>query len=273
MTNHGAAMRALARFALPAIAGTALFITSCVDSGQHLQRDSTKKVAAKSGRTEINGTGIHYLEWGKTGPSIVMLHGLNDDAGIWQSLAPRLASDYHVVAPDRRGAGKSDSPNTGSDAQSLILDLAGLIRNLKLGPVVLVGHSAGAETALKMAAHHPEMIRSVILIDGGFWPYHAGSAYNPEELYPLVSSPALLVFARQTQPGRDVLDQYQRIGQNYFEQLKLAEQHVREVAGRKLRRGRMIIIDDTSHAIQTDQPETLARTIKKFLSEAPMESK
>jgi len=264
-------MPKLARLVLLALAGVGSSMTSCVDSAQRVKTMQTTG-RFKSSHTDSNSAGIRYLEWGEAGPPIVLLHGLNDGADIWQSLAPLLASDYHVVAPHRRIAGTSDTPRTGNEAQALVLDLIALIRSLKLGPVALVGHSTGAETALKMAAQQPEMIRSVIMIDGGFWPYHAGSAYNPEELYPLISSPALLVLARQTKPGREVLDQYQKIGKNYFEQLKSAEKHVREVAEQRLRRGRMVVIDGTSHYIQKDQPEALARAIRKFLSEIGMET-
>jgi pimeloyl-ACP methyl ester carboxylesterase len=257
--------------------------------GRHL--DTT--APARSGYTRVNGIRIHFLEWGDSGSSIVLLHGLYDDAGVWKSLAPQLATDSHVVAPDRRGTGGSDIPKTGYDAKTLISDLAALIRNLKLGPVTLVGHSAGAEIALRVAAEHPEMIRSLIMIDGGFWPAknmglaatpaapcsnpkecarwlaleNASRTYNPDPLYPRVSSPALLVVARQAKPGADLLAEYQKQGINYFEQLKRAEQHVQEVADMKLPQGRMDVIDNASHWIQRDQPEALAQVIKRFLSE------
>ena len=68
--------------------------------------------------------------------------------------------------------------------------------------MILIGHSFGAEIALSMAAQQPEFIRSVVLVDGGFWPKErnnpsetlseierASSEYDPEILYPDVTSP------------------------------------------------------------------------------------
>jgi pimeloyl-ACP methyl ester carboxylesterase len=146
----------------------------------------------------------------------------------------------------------------------IVNDLITLIRSQKLGPVTLIGHSAGAEIALRVASQHPEVVRSVIMIDGGFWP--PSRDYNPESLYPRVSSPVLLVLARQNRPSVDVLTEYQRQGINYFDQMKKAEQHVKEVAELKLQHGKMIVIENTSHWIQNDQPTVLAQAIKNFLS-------
>jgi pimeloyl-ACP methyl ester carboxylesterase len=189
----------------------------------------------------INGIRIHYQEWGRSGQSIVLIHGLYDNAGVWKSLAPLLAADYHILAPDRRGAGGSDTPKSGYDTQTQINDLIALIQSQKLGPVTLVGHSAGAELALRIAAQRPEVVRSVVMVDGGFWPpkkvapatspsapcsdpdecarwltlENSGREYNPEPLYPRVRSPVLLVVARQNQPNADLLTEYQKRGINY----------------------------------------------------------
>jgi pimeloyl-ACP methyl ester carboxylesterase len=289
--------RKLVGSVLLGIAGLASILILCAGPEPRAQNDPVRVMdaaaPARSSYTVANGVRIHYLEWGSNGSSIVLLHGLFDDAGVWKSMAPRLAADYHLVAPDRRGTGGSDTPKAGYDAQSLLSDLAALIQNLKLGPVALVGHSAGAEIALRMAARQPELIRSVIMVDGGFWPKknvgpettpatpcsdpdecarwlaleNASRAYDPEALYPRVSSPALLVVARQAKPGADLLAEYQKRGINYLEQLKKAEQNAKEVADLKLRRGRMIVIENTSHWIQKDRPEALALAIKSFLTE------
>ena len=133
----------------------------------------------------------------------MLIHGLYDDAGVWKSLAPLLAVDSHILAPDLRRADDSGVSRKGSDTQTQINDLIALIRSRKLSPVTLVGHSAGAEIALRIASQHPEVVRSLIMIDGGFWPPNRD--YDPESLYRRVSSPVLLVVARQNQPGAELL--------------------------------------------------------------------
>jgi pimeloyl-ACP methyl ester carboxylesterase len=232
--------------------------------GLHQNPPIFTDASGKSTYTVINGIRLHALEWGQQGPSIVLIHGLYDNADVWKSLAPLLAVDWHILAPDLPQADDSGVSKKDLDTQTQINDLMALIRSRKLSPVTLVGHSAGAEIALRTASQHPEVVRSVIMIDGGFWP--ARHDYDPDSLYPRVSSPVLLVMARQNQPSVDVLKEYQRQGIDYFDQLKKAEKHVTEVAASKLQHGKMVVIENTSHWVQKDQPMALALAIKDFLS-------
>jgi pimeloyl-ACP methyl ester carboxylesterase len=294
--RSGGVMQRLLGLILLAIAEFVPTATTPASIEQRFQKDikGTADAAAspKSGYVMVNGIRIHYLEWGRSGPPVILLHGLYDDARTWEAMAPLLASDYHIVAPDRRGAGSSDKPKKGYDSQTLVSDLTLLIRNLKLGPASLVGHSAGAEIALMMAVQRPEMIHSVIMVDGGFWPKRvdgpaaassapcktapdecarmaalekASRGYDAEILYPRVTSPILLVLARQASPGADELAEYKRQGIDYLELSRKAEQHAKEVADRKLRRGQITFIENTRHWIQVDQPQSLAQAIRQFL--------
>jgi pimeloyl-ACP methyl ester carboxylesterase len=226
----------------------------------------------------INDIRIHYLEWDSAGPPIILLHGMNDDAGIWESFAPLLASEYHVIAPDRRGTGSSGKPKDGYNFPTLISDISLLINKLGIGPVILIGHSFGAEIALSMAARQPELIRSVVMIDGGFWPKEenhpsetsseierASSEYDPEILYPNVTSPVLLVFARGSGPSKDMLAKLEAQGIDFFEEVRKKEQAAIGLANRKLGRKKIAFIENTSHWIHVDQPQILAETINRFL--------
>lgn len=241
-----------------------LLLCAGFELGLHQNSPMLADVSARSTYIVINGIRLHYLEWGRRGQSIVLIHGLYDDAGVWKSLAPLLAVDSHILAPDRRGADDGEVSKKGPDTQTQINDLLALIRSQNLSPVTLVGHSAGAEIALRVASQHPEVVRSVIMIEGGFWP--PSRDYDPESLYPRVSSPVLLIVAHQNQPGVDLLTEYQRRGINYFDQIKKAEQHVKEVAESRLQHGKMVVIENSSHWVQKDQPTVLAQAIKKFLS-------
>ena len=228
----------------------------------------------------VNGIRIHYLEWGRGGSHILLLHGLNGDARPWTDLAPILASEYQVLALDRRGAGESDKPIEGYDFQTLADDIAAFSMKLNLGRVILVGNSFGAQLALMTAAKKPDLVSSVILIDGGFWPKKNIAAnpspsseiektireYDPETVYPDIRVPVLMIIARGSAPGADVIAQLKEKGIDYFEEIKKAERGAKELADRKLIHGEIAIIEDTSHNVQVDQPKKLAETIKQFLS-------
>ena len=155
------------------------------------------------------------------------------------------------------------------------------INKLNLRRVHLVGHSAGAGVALTVAAIEPEKIDSVVLIDGGFWAKRAETSeaksnspcdaqpiecrrasaiergsmdYDAESLYARVSLPTLLIMGV---PPKAEAKQFAR-------ELQEAQSHVEKVADEKLHNGKMVIIRETSHWIQRDQPNELALVIENF---------
>lgn len=246
---------------------------------ENTKTSASVAITAKDGYMSVNGIRIHYLEWGLSGLPIILLHGMSDDAKTWKDLAPMLACDYHVYAPDRRGSGDSDKSKEGYDFQTLVRDNALFIENLKLKPVILIGHSFGAEIALMMVVQRPDLIRSVVLVDGGFWPKRVAegaapsseiektsSDYDPELIYPKVTTSVLLVFAHGKGPGPDILAELKRKGIDYLEQSRKAEQRAKELADRKLLHGETAFVENSSHWIQKDQPESLAQVIKQFLA-------
>jgi pimeloyl-ACP methyl ester carboxylesterase len=117
---------------------------------------------------ELDGLRFHYTEWGApTAPTVVMLHGLNVQCHTWDPFARVLAAQYHVIAMDMRGHGDSDWSRAGYRVRSMARDVHGLIDALGVGPVHLVGHSAGVRVAIAVAGEKPETIRSLALSDAG----------------------------------------------------------------------------------------------------------
>jgi pimeloyl-ACP methyl ester carboxylesterase len=124
--------------------------------------------AFEDGWIELDGMRIHYTEWGSpTAPPVVMLHGLNVQCHTWDPIAAELANDFHVICMDMRGHGESDWAKSGYRVQSMSRDVHGLIDALGLGPVHLVGHSAGVRVAIAVAAERPETISRLALSDAG----------------------------------------------------------------------------------------------------------
>ena len=71
---------------------------------------------------QIRELTIHYLEWPGDGPPILTLHGLASSGHWYRRLAPRLAPDYRIIAPDQRGHGSTTQAPSGYDWQSLAED-------------------------------------------------------------------------------------------------------------------------------------------------------
>ncbi|HET7517434.1 MAG TPA: alpha/beta hydrolase [Actinomycetes bacterium] len=115
-----------------------------------------------------DGVRLHARDWGGSGQTVVLLHGLASNARIWDGVASRLAgAGLRVVALDQRGHGDSGQPSSGYDFASLVRDLDAALAALGLERPVLAGHSWGANVALQFAAERPGTLAGLALVDGG----------------------------------------------------------------------------------------------------------
>ncbi|HWO69376.1 MAG TPA: alpha/beta fold hydrolase [Actinomycetota bacterium] len=125
-------------------------------------------------RREVEGEGVRLAvrEWpGPPGaPAALLLHGLASTSRIWDLLAPRLARRLRVVAYDQRGHGESGKPSSGYGFDRVTADASAVIRRLRLGRPLVVGHSWGASVAAHLAALPRAPVAGAALIDGGFVP-------------------------------------------------------------------------------------------------------
>ena len=138
---------------------------------------------------DVKGDGIriHIAEWKGDGPPVVMIHGLTANCMCWDVLAESLGEDHHLIAPDLRGRGRSDHPQSGYSVENHAGDVLALLDDMELagsekkpGPI-LMGHSLGAVIALAVAAKKPEAVSKIILLDGG-------GILSPEETRAVVLS-------------------------------------------------------------------------------------
>src|SRR5216684_3107731 len=106
-------------------------------------------------------------------PPVLLLHGLGVGGSIWQSFARRLLPYLAAVAPDLRGHGQSEAPESGYAPTDYATDLLELIeaelqpRGHAPGrsPVPVVGHSLGALVAMAMAELRPDLVSWLVLLD------------------------------------------------------------------------------------------------------------
>jgi pimeloyl-ACP methyl ester carboxylesterase len=115
-------------------------------------------------------TTIHVIQWGKQdkkGPPIVCVHGLSANAFFFQIIADNFAQDHRVFAYDLRGRGDSDKPEEGYSVPIHAADLAALLDELQIEAPILVGHSLGALISLYFAAHYPDKLSKLVLLDAG----------------------------------------------------------------------------------------------------------
>jgi pimeloyl-ACP methyl ester carboxylesterase len=113
----------------------------------------------------VNDVRLHVVDWGGSGPAVVIHHATGFHARVYDAIARRLARRFHVVALDARGHGDSEKPIDGYRWQGFVSDLAGLVEALGLRGAIGVGHSLGGTTVAGVAAAHPEAFSRAVLLD------------------------------------------------------------------------------------------------------------
>jgi pimeloyl-ACP methyl ester carboxylesterase len=119
---------------------------------------------AKSHRIRgSHGLELHVLEWSQEGVPLVLLHGLGNEAHLWDDFVPAVAPHYRVLALDQRGHGDSDwDPEARYDAESMTDDLESVLRAFDIDRLVLVGFSMGGRVAMTFAGRHPERLAGLV---------------------------------------------------------------------------------------------------------------
>ena len=117
---------------------------------------------------QVNGLQLAGLSWNNTAAKpLLALHGWLDNAASFSLLAP-LLTDYHVVALDLTGHGRSD--HRSADASYQIWDdlpeILGVVDALGWDTFSLLGHSRGAFISTLLAGSFPERVQQLVLLDG-----------------------------------------------------------------------------------------------------------
>jgi haloacetate dehalogenase len=107
---------------------------------------------------------------GGSGPPLLLLHGHPQTHVMWHKVAPRLAREFTVVAPDLRGYGESSKPPTTEDHEpyskrAMARDAVALMRHFGFERFDVAGHDRGGRVAYRLALDHPERVRRLATLD------------------------------------------------------------------------------------------------------------
>lgn len=118
---------------------------------------------------QTRGGTLTYQDQGE-GPVLILLHATLHSHHDFDSVAPILARDYRVIAPDWPGCG--DSPRASNVSAPLFADaLEDLVDHLGESRVLLIGNSVGGFAAARLAIDRPEQVAGLVLVQtGGFVP-------------------------------------------------------------------------------------------------------
>ena len=113
----------------------------------------------------INGARLYYSVEGEGPETVVFSHGLLMSSEMFRAQVEALKRDYRCICYDHRGQGRSEVTADGYDMDSLTVDAAALIGELRAAPCHFVGLSMGGFVGMRLAIRHPELLRSLVLME------------------------------------------------------------------------------------------------------------
>jgi pimeloyl-ACP methyl ester carboxylesterase len=129
----------------------------------------------------VNRAALHVEDSGGNGRPVVLIHGWPLSGEAWaDQVGPLRDAGYRVIAYDRRGFGRSEKPDSGFDYDTLAADLAGILEDLDLHNVSLIGFSMGGGEVARYIANHGERRLHSVVFASAVPPCLMKSTDNPD---------------------------------------------------------------------------------------------
>jgi non-heme chloroperoxidase len=155
----------------------------------------------------LSKVGVHVEDSGGSGRPVVLIHGWPLSKDSWHAQVPVFnQAGFRVLAYDRRGFGQSDKPGGGYDYDTLTDDLDGLLSELDLRDVSLVGFSMGGGEVARYVSKYGEGRLHSVVFASAVPPYLLQTDDNPEG--PLTRPQAATMTADPTADRDSFFDQF-----------------------------------------------------------------
>ncbi len=117
---------------------------------------------------DVDGATIAYRRFGpRDAPPLLLVHGGGAHGAWFAGVIPHLVDDHHLVVPDLSGHGESGRRQRYRPA-TWEAELAAVIEDAGVGPLVVVGHSMGGFVTAHLAGHRPHLVTGAVIIDTPF---------------------------------------------------------------------------------------------------------
>ena len=113
----------------------------------------------------VNGVQLFYEETGSGPDTIVFSHGLLMSGDMFSEQVKAFSDRYRCISYDHRGQSRSEVTASGYDMDTLTEDAAALIRELDCAPCHFAGLSMGGFVGMRLAIRHPELVKSIVLME------------------------------------------------------------------------------------------------------------
>ncbi len=115
---------------------------------------------------ELHGHHVSYRTAG-SGPVILLVHGVAGTSEQWADVAPVLAEEFTVLAPDLLGHGQSAKPQGDYSLGAYAVSLRDLLVVLGHRRATIVGHSLGGGVAMQFAYEYPVFAERMVVVSSG----------------------------------------------------------------------------------------------------------
>ena len=119
-----------------------------------------------------------------SGPALLLLHGIGDNADSWERVIEDLVTDHTVIVPDLLGHGASAKPRADYSVAAFANGMRDLLTVLGVERATIVGHSLGGGVAAQFAYQYPERCERLVLVGSG------GVSRDVSPFLRLVATPA-----------------------------------------------------------------------------------
>lgn len=249
-----------------------------------------------------DGVKLHYLEAGK-GPAILFLPGWTGAAEFWAPQMRLFSGKWRVVSLDPRSQGNSDKVEEGNYTERRARDVHDVIKELGLGPVVLIAWSRGVVEALSLIEQFgTSSLRALVLVDGTLVRTTDAATINQfqQQVRAMLSDRKKFVSEQvpgmfRRSHGKDLFDrigaanlktptpvavalQADNLGHDSRQALKRLDKPVlfinRSGPGaeaiaatlqKELPAGRLEVMNNVGHAVFLDDPERFNEIVKRFV--------
>jgi pimeloyl-ACP methyl ester carboxylesterase len=135
----------------------------------------------------VNELDVFYREAGpQDAPAILLLHGFPTSSNMFRNLIPRLATSWHVVAPDYPGFGQSSMPSHSDfdySFENLTNVVEALVEKLGLTKYSIYVMDYGAPIGYRLALRHPERVQALIVQNGNAYDEGLREFWDPIKKY------------------------------------------------------------------------------------------
>jgi 3-oxoadipate enol-lactonase len=115
---------------------------------------------------ELDDIDLYYESRGD-GEPLLLIHGLGSSTRDWEHQVEYFARRYQVIVFDARGHGRSGKPSGPYSMALFATDTARLLQALDVYPAHVVGLSMGGMIAFELALSHPELVKSLVIVNSG----------------------------------------------------------------------------------------------------------